>query len=76
MINFHYVRRPSKLRGFITRGDFVSVVDGDDHKVYMRIGSDGSNEDPMDYPDYYFQFGRAVMEQESEQESDDGSAAV
>ena len=61
MIDFHYVMRPNRLQGFIRNGDIISIVDSPDDsdcRVFMRVGLDGSNQDPDDYPNSYFQFGR------------------
>lgn len=58
MIDYHYIQRPAKLRGFVRRGDFVCVIEDDESRVYMRVNDDGSSQDPADYPECYFQFGR------------------
>ena len=61
MIDIHRVMRPNKLKGFVRNGDMVLIVDSPDDadgSVYMRVGMDGSDQDPRDYPNHYFEFGR------------------
>lgn len=57
-MDIQHIVRPKKQHGFIKRGDFISLHDGETHSVFMRINEDGTSEDPADYPDKYFRLAQ------------------